>query len=231
MYRSSSHSTILEGMLFSDRRGAGRALASALSSFASSDVVTVGLPRGGVPVAFEVAQELHTPLDVVVVRKLGVPNHPELAMGAVGEGSARVVNDDVVRMARVSPDALDAVERRERDEVARRAKEFRGDWPRAPLDGRTVIVVDDGIATGSTARVACMLVRAQGAARVVLAAPVAPAGIETLLRPEADDVVCLLTPGDFSAVGQFYLDFSQVADAEVTRLLQRASEHGGGSGI
>jgi predicted phosphoribosyltransferase len=217
-------------VLFRDRRDAGRALAAALGSYASSDVVTVGLPRGGVPVAFEVAHELHSPLDVVVVRKLGLPSHPELAMGAVGEDGAVVVNDDVVRRAGATAAQLSEVHQRERANVALRASRFRGDRPRVPLEGRTVIVVDDGIATGSTARVACHIVRAHGAAEVVLAVPVAPQGADRRLRPDADDVVCVLTPDDFSAVGQFYADFSQIRDHDVAALLERA-EHGGGSGI
>ena len=210
-------------MVFTDRVDAGRRLGAALRPFADADVVVVGLPRGGVPVAFEVARALDAPLDVVVVRKLGVPFQPELAMGAVGEGGARVLDNDVLRSAGVGEHDLADVEQRERAEVERRARSFRGDRPRVPLRGRTVIVVDDGIATGSTARAACQVVRTQGAARVVLAVPVAPAGIEERMRPDADEVICLSTPRDFYAVGQFYVDFSQVDDTEVERLLAQAN--------
>ena len=209
-------------MLFTDRVDAGRRLAEVLRPMAGADVVVVGLPRGGVPVAFEVAQVLGAPLDIIVVRKLGLPFQPELGLGAVGEGGVRVINDKVVRLAEVGEQELADIERRERGEVDRRAHLFRGDRPPAPLAGRSVIVVDDGIATGSTARAACQVVRAQGAARVVLAVPVAPEGIADRMRPDADDVVFLSTPEGFFAIGQFYADFSQVDDSEVIHLLQRA---------
>jgi putative phosphoribosyl transferase len=209
-------------MLFADRADAGRRLATALQSFAGSDVVVVGLPRGGVPVGFEVAREFGAPLDIAVVRKLGVPYQPELAMGAVGEGGALVLNDDVLRMSRITDDALREVEQRERAEVERRARRFRRDRPPVQLAGHTVIVVDDGVATGSTARAACQLVRALGAVWVVLAVPVGPRGIEQRMRPDADEVVCLTTPTDFFAVGECYRDFRQVEDDEVSDLLDRA---------
>lgn len=208
-------------MLFANRVDAGRKLAAELKQFAG-DVVVVGLPRGGVPVASVIARALDAPLDVIVVRKLGVPFQPELGMGAVGEGGARVINDDVVRMTHVSQQQLGEVEARERAEVEQRARRFRGNRRPVPLAGRTVIVVDDGIATGSTARAACQVARAQGAAKVVLAVPVAPAGVQDLMRPDADVVVCLSTPREFFAIGEFYADFGQVSDAEVLDLLQRA---------
>ena len=214
-------------MLFANRSEAGRRLAEALRQYAG-DVVVVGLPRGGVPVAFEVARTLHAPLDVIVVRKLGVPFQPELGMGAVGEGGARVINDELVRLEHVSDQQLSEIERRERAEVEQRARRFRGDRPSVPLAGRTVMVVDDGIATGSTARAACQVARAQGATRVVLAVPVAPAGIEEQMRPDADEVVCLATPRAFFAIGQFYADFEQVSDADVIDLLRRAAEQPSG---
>ena len=159
-------------MRFRDRRDAGRRLAVRLGHLRGENVLVLGLPRGGVPVAAEVARVLDAPLDVIVVRKLGVPFQPELAMGAVGEGSAVVVNERVVRQAHVSEAEFAEAERRERAEVERRALQFRGDRPRLALEGRTALVVDDGIATGSTARAACQVARAQGAARMVLAAPV-----------------------------------------------------------
>jgi putative phosphoribosyl transferase len=210
-------------MLFSDRFDAGRQLAEHLLSYRDQDVVVLGLPRGGVPVAFEVAQALQAPLDVIFVRKLGVPFHPELAMGAVGESCVRILDDDVVRVARVRPAELAAVEERERAELERRAQRFRHEHPRLPLCGRTALIVDDGIATGSTVRAACEVARAHGASRVVVAAPVAPSHAVRELRRYADDVICLETPESFVAIGQFYADFSQTTDDEVVRLLQRAA--------
>jgi putative phosphoribosyl transferase len=181
-------------------------------------VVVLGLPRGGVPVAFEVAQALGAPLDVIVVRKLGVPFHPELGMGAIGEDGARVLNDEVIRMARIGPEELGQVEERERVELDRRAKAYRHGRPRIPLEGRTAVVIDDGIATGSTARAACRVAKAHGASRVVLAAPVAPPDVVTELAHEVE-VVCVETPAQFWAVGQWYRNFDQTTDEEVTRLL------------
>ena len=209
--------------LFADRVDAGRQLAQRLEHLRGDDVVVVGLPRGGVPVALEVARRLGAPLDVIVVRKLGVPSQPELGMGAIGEDGARVINEDVVRAGGVAPDELAAVERLERAEMERRARRFRGDRPRIPLDGRTIVVVDDGIATGSTARAACHVARAQGAARVVLAAPVAPPGWASRFRGDADELVSAATPERFHAIGQFYEDFSQTTDDEVVACLAQAA--------
>lgn len=211
-------------MSFSDRVDAGQRLAERLLSYREEDVVVLGLPRGGVPVAFEVARAFGAPLDVIVVRKLGVPFQPELAMGALGEGGVRIVNGDVVRMARVSDDELAAVEERERSELALRAQKFRGERPPIPLAGRTAMIIDDGIATGSTARAACQVARAQGASRVVLATPVAPPHTIDELNRYADDVVCLEAPAFFAAIGQFYADFSQTTDEEVIGLLEKATE-------
>ena len=209
-------------MTFANRRAAGRRLAAALTSLADVEPVVVGLPRGGVPVAAEVARSLHAPLDVIVVRKLGVPFQPELGMGAVGEDGARVLNDDVVRLAHVSEHELAEVERRERAEVERRSRRFRGGRPPVPLNGRVVIVVDDGIATGSTAKAACRVARARGASRVVLAIPVAPSEGKSRIGDDADEYVCLETPDDFYAVGQFYDDFSPTTDDEVVACLAAA---------
>ena len=209
-------------MLFSDRPEAGQLLGEALQEYAGEAVVVLGLPRGGVPVAFEVARALEAPLDVVVVRKLGVPVQPELGLGAIGEGGVRVTNERVIRAAKVSVVELADIERREQVELQRRAARFRADRPAVSLAGKTAIVVDDGIATGSTVRVACQVARARGAERVVLAAPVGPPGVQTSMRPEADEVVCLTTPGDFFAVGQCYRDFPQTSDEEVVELLDRA---------
>jgi putative phosphoribosyl transferase len=209
--------------LFRDRRDAGQRLAARLGHLRSEHPIVLGLPRGGVPVAFEVARALGAPLDVIVVRKLGVPFQPELGMGAIGEGGARVLNDDVIRLAGVRPEDLAQVEARERAEVERRARRFRGERPMLSLEGRTVIVVDDGIATGGTARAALQVARVHGAGRVVLAVPVAPPGTMHELATHADDVVCLETPAAFFAIGEWYADFSQTPDEQVTALLTEAA--------
>ncbi|MGW0779660.1 phosphoribosyltransferase family protein [Streptomyces sp. NPDC002913] len=208
-------------MLFTDRTDAGRRLAAALRHLERRDPVVLGLPRGGVPVAYEVAQALGAPLDVIVVRKLGVPYHPELGFGAIGEGGVRVISDEIVRHAGVREKDLAAVERTEEAELVRRAGAYRKGRPRLPLRGRSVIVVDDGIATGATARAACRVVKAQGAAHVVLAVPVASPDVVARLREDVDEVVCLSTPSLFSAVGEWYRDFSQTSDEEVVGLLAR----------
>ncbi|WP_404960069.1 phosphoribosyltransferase family protein [Streptomyces sp. 147326] len=210
-------------MLFIHRTDAGERLAEALLHLQGEDPVVLGLPRGGVPVAFQVARALGAPLDVIVVRKLGVPYHRELGFGAIGEGGVRVISEDIVRSSRVRQQDLAAVEHAEEAELARQARRFRGDRPRVALAGRTVIVVDDGIATGATAAAACEVVRAQGAARVVLAVPVAPPDAVARLRTEADEVVCLSAPPAFRAVGEWYEDFSQTPDEEVVALLTRAA--------
>lgn len=216
-------------MLFTDRTDAGRRLAQALGHLEARRPVVLGLPRGGVPVAFEVAQSLGAPLDVIVVRKLGVPYHPELGFGAIGEGGVRVISDEIVRHAGVREKDLVSVERAEEAELVRRAHTYRDGRPRLPLEGRVVIVVDDGVATGATARAACQVVRAQGAAYVVLAVPVASPDAAGRLRAEVDEVVCLSTPHLFSAVGEWYRDFSQTSDEEVIALLARAPEGRGTS--
>ena len=210
-------------MPFRDRADAGRRLADRLRHLRGEDVVVLGLPRGGVPVAAEVARALDAPLDVIVVRKLGLPFQPELAMGAVGEGGALVVNDRVVRRAHVSEAEFVEAERRERAEVERRALRFRGTGRGWRWQGRTALVVDDGIATGSTVRAACRVARAQGAARVVLAAPVCSPDTACALRAEVDELVCLETPRSFLAVGRYYTDFRPTADDEVAALLQQAA--------
>jgi putative phosphoribosyl transferase len=210
-------------MVFIDRADAGRRLAARLGHLQGEPVVVLGLPRGGVPVALEVARALGAPLDVIVVRKLGVPFQPELGMGAVGEDGVRVINREVVRAARVSADELAAVQAREQAQVDARAARYRACRPREPLAGRTAVVVDDGIATGSTARAACQVARAHGAARVVLAVPVAPRGWQARISGAADELVCMRTPEDFYAIGQFYADFSQATDEEVVACLQAAA--------
>jgi putative phosphoribosyl transferase len=209
--------------VFTDRIEAGRRLADELAHLAGEDVVVIGLPRGGVPVAAEVAAALDAPLDVIVVRKLGVPFQPELGMGAIGEGGVKVLNDDVIAMAGVDSDELAAVEARERAELDRRAQRFRSGRERVPLAGRVVVVVDDGIATGSTAKAACQVARAQGAARVVLAVPVAPSDWTDRLEDAADELICVATPEPFFAIGQFYDNFTQTTDDEVIHCLSAAT--------
>lgn len=208
-------------MTFQDRSEAGRKLAQALAGYRDLDVVVLGLPRGGVPVAFEVANALDAPLDIIVVRKLGLPYQPELAMGAIGEGGVRVLNQDVIRASHLTPVELSAVEATELAELERLARHLRGGQPRQPLAGRAVIIVDDGVATGATARAACLVAKAQGAGPVVLAVPIGSPRTLGDLADEADTVVCLDTPDWFRAVGQGYRDFAQVSDEEVVQLLAR----------
>lgn len=207
---------------FRDRVEAGRKLGLALAGLRGKDAVVLGLPRGGVPVAAEVAKALDAPLDVIVVRKLGVPFQPEVAMGAIGEGGARVLDRRVVSVARVTEDDLRTVEARERALLESRLERYRQGRPPKDLSGRTAIIVDDGIATGSTARVACKVARQLGAARVILAVPVAPERAMDSL-PEADQVLSLISPRNFQAVGYYYRDFSPTADEEVVHLLDAAA--------
>ncbi len=210
-------------MLFTDRVDAGRRLAEAVRHLKEEKPVVLGLPRGGVPVAFEVARVLGAPLDVIVVRKLGVPYQPELGFGAIGEDGVRVLSEDIVRRAGIDPTQIATVEQEEEQELLRRARRYRDGRSRVRIEGRTVIVVDDGIATGATAAAACRVARAQGAARVVLAVPTAPPDTVHRLREAADDVVCLSTPHLFRAVGEWYQDFSQTSDEEVVSLLAQAA--------
>jgi len=210
--------------MFENRADAGRRLASRLAAIPEARLprdscVVLGLPRGGVPVAYEIATALGAPLDVIVVRKIGVPAQPELAMGAIGEGDVRIVNHEVMRRAGVDAAKFAEVEARERDALTRRATRLRGRGDRVPVIGRTALIVDDGIATGSTVRAACQVARAQRAARVIVAAPVAPASVIQALRPVADEVIVLESPVPFFAIGQFYDDFAATSDNEVLRLL------------
>jgi putative phosphoribosyl transferase len=213
---------------FTDRAEAGRRLAARLLDADVPNPVVLGLPRGGVPVAAPVAVALGAPLDVLVVRKLGVPGQPELAMGAIGEQGARVLNDDIISQVRLRAGELAEVERRERDELEARVTRFRGDAGPVDITGRTAVIVDDGIATGATARVACLVARARGASRIVVATPVAaPDSLAALeAMPEVDEVVCLSAPSGFMAVGMHYLDFTQTTDAEVQALLEAARANG-----
>jgi putative phosphoribosyl transferase len=205
---------------FEDRREAGRILATELTAYARRpDVVVLALPRGGVPVGYEVARSLQVPFDVFLVRKLGLPGHEELAMGAIASGGVRVVNESVVEMLGVNEETIAAVAAEEKRELERREREYRGDRPPTDLRGRIVILVDDGLATGSTMRAAARAVRLQRPAGVIVAVPVAAEETCRELAQEVDEVVCPLTPDPFHAVGLWYHDFSQTPDDEVKRLL------------
>lgn len=207
-------------LIFRDRRDAGRQLARALAAYRDDPTVLVlALPRGGVPVAAEVAEALGAPLDVLVVRKLGVPGHEELAMGAIASGGAQVLNDEVVRDLRISAEAVREVAAVERQELERREASFRQGREPLAVTGRTVLVVDDGLATGATMRAAVKALRCLNPARLVVAVPVAPADTCKTLRDEADAIVCLSSPDVFFGVGEWYEDFRQTTDAEVRATL------------
>ena len=210
--------------MFRNRVDAGRHLAQvALAAGLRGDgTVVLGLPRGGVPVAAEVGWSLGAPLDVIVVRKLGAPFQPELAMGAIGEDGIRVENEEAVGSSAVSAADFEAIEQRERAELNRRASRYREGRPRLDLEGRCAVIVDDGIATGSTARAACHVARAHGASRIVLAVPVAPAATVSALQDVCDDMLCVANPDPFFAVGEWYRDFTPTSDEEVNELLRRA---------
>jgi predicted phosphoribosyltransferase len=217
--------------VFADRTDAGRALARALEAHrGGTDTLVLGLPRGGVPVACEIARALALPLDVLVVRKLGLPWQPELAMGAIASGGALVLNDEVVRHLGGRMHEFEAVRAREQAELERRERKYRGDRPPLDIRGRTGILVDDGLATGATMEAAVRALRALGAARVVVAVPVASPEARNRIAAVADEVVCLAAPMFFSAVGQWYADFGQTEDAEVQDLLARAHATLGRSG-
>jgi putative phosphoribosyl transferase len=210
---------------FRDRLEAGRLLADKLTAYAGRpDVLVLALPRGGVPVGYEVARALQAPLDVFLVRKLGVPGHEELAMGAVATGGVRVLNEDIVNALRIPDYAIDAVTAREQEELARRERAYRGDRPAPDARGRTVILVDDGLATGATMQAAIAALRRQQPARIVVAVPTASPETCDALRAMVDEVVCAITPEPFHAVGRWYEDFSPTTDDEVRELLARAAE-------
>jgi len=213
--------------MFRNRVDAGRRLADLLLASAvigGGEVVVLGLPRGGVPIAAEIAQALGAPLDLIVVRKLGLPSQPELAMGAIGEDGVHVENEDVMASAALCAFDIEAMVRRERVELTRRAKRYRDSRPRLDLRGRCAVIVDDGIATGSTARAACRVARAHGASRIVLAVPVAPKAAVSALHDVYDQMLCVANPEPFYAVGEWYDDFSPTSDFEVVELLRDSAQ-------
>ena len=212
-------------MIYRNREEAGRELAVRLGKYANrEDVIVLGVPRGGVPVAFEVASELNVPLDIFVLRKLGVPGHEELAFGAIGSGGVRILNPDIVHKLGITELDIAAATQEEGKELERREKRYRGNRPPLHVEGLTVILVDDGIATGASSRAAIHAVRKLRPAAIVLATPVAPHRTCELLRQEVDELVCARMPEPFYGVGQFYKDFSQVSDEQVIELLERASQ-------
>jgi predicted phosphoribosyltransferase len=211
--------------IFRDRIEAGKLLAGMLTHLANQpNVIVLGLPRGGVPVAFEVADALGAPLDVFVVRKLGTPGQPELAMGAIASGGVRVLNGEVVRTLDIPAEVIDEVTAKQEQELKRRELAYRGGRTEPEVFGKTVILIDDGVATGSTMRAAIRALKAQYPARLVVAVPTAAASTYYELRSEVDEFIALMTPEPFYGVGQWYLDFSQTTDREVTELLQRARQ-------
>jgi putative phosphoribosyl transferase len=211
-------------MRFRNRSEAGRLLAGALERYKGRpDVLVLALPRGGVPVAYEVATALNAPLDVFIVRKLGVPGHEELAMGAIASGGIRTLNRSVIQQLNIPQQAIDAMAARETEELRRRERLYRGDKPSPAISGRTVILVDDGLATGSTMKAAIAALRRQNPAKIVVAVPTAPADTCEELQREADEVICAVTPEPFYAVGLWYENFEQTTDAEVTELIRRAA--------
>jgi len=212
-------------MIFLDRADAGRKLAAQLTRYADRpDVLVLALPRGGVPVAYEVAKELNAPLDVFLVRKLGVPGHEELAMGAIASGGVRVLNEDVINYLRIPDYVIDAVAAREQRELERRQRAYRDDRPPPDVKDRVVILIDDGLATGSSMRAAAASLRLQKPRRIVVAVPVSSPETCEEFRSEVDEIVCAVTPERFQGVGLWYEDFSQTTDEEVRELLKRATQ-------
>src|SRR5438067_1713978 len=210
-------------MIFRDRRAGGDALAGLLQKYAGRhDAIVLALPRGGVPVGDEVASRLGLPLDVFIVRKLGAPEQPELAIGAIASGGVRVLDNDIVRALEISPATIEAVAKRELQELTRREHLYRGERPAPKVAGKTIILVDDGLATGSSMRSAVSALRQQQPARIVVAVPIAARQTCEALQPVADEVVCAVTPAPFYAVGQWYDVFDQTTDDEVHQLLERA---------
>jgi putative phosphoribosyl transferase len=217
---------------FRDRTEAGQLLAGMLMPYANQPgVIVLGLPRGGVPVAYEVARALRVPLDVFIVRKLGVPGQRELAMGAIASGGVRVLNVDVVEGLRISNEVIDSVTEEEERELRRRELAYRGSYSEPQVHGRTVLLIDDGIATGSTMRAAIRALNEQHPARLIVAVPTAAATTVSELRPEVDEFVALMTPDPFYGVGEWYDDFRQTSDEEVTELLERARSFSNAPGM
>jgi predicted phosphoribosyltransferase len=216
--------------LFRDRRDAGKQLAQELSAYTGrSDVLVLALPRGGVPVAYEVARALNAPLDIFIVRKLGLPGHEELAIGAIASGGVRVLNEDIVHALNTPQAVIDAIARRELQELERRERAYRGDRPPPEVRGRTVILIDDGLATGASMRAAVAALRAQHPARIVVAVPTAAPETCEAFESEVDEIVCAMTPEPFYGVGRWYEDFSQTTDEEVRALLEESArqlQHG-----
>jgi putative phosphoribosyl transferase len=211
-------------MIFRDRIHAGQLLADQLTKFADrEDVIVLGLPRGGVPVAYQVARKLHAPLDVIVVRKLGVPGYEELAMGAIASGGVQVMNESVVRAMGIPRAAIDATAAVQLKELHRREQAYRGHEGTPEIEDMTVILVDDGIATGSTIRAAVDALRQQDPKEIIIAVPTTSTDARAMLEPKVDDFIALITPEEFRAVGQWYEDFDQTTDAEVTQLLTKAA--------
>jgi putative phosphoribosyl transferase len=212
-------------MIFKNRADAGRKLAARLTRYADrGDVLVLALPRGGVPVAYEVAKKLRAPLDVFLVRKLGVPGYEELAMGAIASGGVRVINQEIVDYLRIPNRVIDAVAEREQLELERRARAYRDDRPQLDVKDRIVILIDDGLATGSTMRAAAASLRLQNPRRIVVAVPVSSPETCDEFRTEVDEIICAVTPRNFQGVGLWYEDFSQTSDEEVRELLKRARE-------
>ena len=212
-------------MIFRDRTDAGQLLAARLTRYANrSDVLVLALPRGGVPVAYEVAKQLQAPLDVFLVRKLGVPGHEELAMGAIASGGIRVINEDIVSYLNIPDEVVDAVAMDEQRELERRERAYRDDRPLPRVKHQVVILIDDGLATGSSMRAAALTLRNQKPARIVVAVPVSASKTCDEFRGEVDEIVCAVTPEPFQGVGLWYHDFSQTTDEEVRELLERARQ-------
>jgi putative phosphoribosyl transferase len=209
---------------YRDRFDAGRKLAPLLSRYAGNNTLVLALPRGGIPVGYEVARALHAPLDVILVRKLGVPGQEELAMGAIASGGLRVISEDVVEALGIPDRSIAEVAANEEHELQRQERAYRGDRPLPEIQSRTVILIDDGLATGATMRAAVLVLQTQQPGQVIVAVPFAPRETCEALRTEADEVICALTPESFMAVGEAYQNFSQVSDEEVRELLHRSAQ-------
>jgi putative phosphoribosyl transferase len=210
---------------FKDRKDAGRILAGKLAKYTNDpNALILALPRGGVPVAYEVARELGLPMDVLIVRKLGVPKHEELAMGAIASGGVRFLNRSVIESLRILPEMLEEVERREALELMRREALYRGNKAPLPIEGRSVILIDDGIATGSTMRVAIQVLRAQHARKIIVATPAAPPSAKWEIEPLVDEFIAVVLPADFYGVGQFYEDFAQLDDDTIYELVRMGAK-------